>query len=551
MKPQTYQEIPLTLLKPSPYNPRKNFEGKQFDDLVASVRQQGVLEPILVRRLNENGPFEIVAGERRFRALSLIAGENGGLDAHTIPSIVKDLTDDEAFDVMTIENLVRADLSELEEAEGFKAYLDKKGDGALPDLAQRTGIDARYIRRRVAVMALPKKVLKLWEAGALKYGHLEQLMRIPDSQHRKLIIKGILQWGRSVKFVKQQIDEHAVNFSVALFDRNDCGQCGKNSQVQHQLFDLGESKNAFCYDPACFKKKQAAWLEINWAASECGQKQKTNGFRFCDDLGWDDWQSIDGRVQKECKQCNYFVSLILLSGAAVYERACIGDKSCFKKTMQAKNKKQQAVSGSGCADDPAPSSAHGAEFLDKFLLERIPAVVDDLEDMSDKALHLTLFSVLKSNHDACQIWARVQGLIGEHDCFYSADEIMLKRILTLDLDEVLVCLKGVALAVVMQGDMGGYNRISRRMIAEHLGVDIQKEWRLTEDYLKKKTIKQLLQLGEKFNVFEQKAAKDFLFEVLMKKRGTFTSCKKGELIRVFLESGIDLAGMVPDEILEG
>ena len=171
MENEIYQEIELQRLQPNPLNPRKRFSGAKFDELVASIREKGVIEPILARPMGDDR-LEIVAGERRYRASLTVAETGGGLNGQKIPALVRELSDDDAFDIMCIENLHREDLTELEEAEGFKTYLDKRGPEALPDLAERTGINPRYIRRRVAVLSLPKKTLKAWEKGDLKYGHL-------------------------------------------------------------------------------------------------------------------------------------------------------------------------------------------------------------------------------------------------------------------------------------------------------------------------------------------------------------------------------------------
>ncbi len=161
-----FREISLNEIKPNPANPRKRgVDGPAFDELVASIRQVGVLEPVLVRAKGKG--FELIAGERRYRACCAIAETNGGLKANSIPAIVRDLDDDQAFDAMMIENLQREDLSELEEAESFKAWIDKRGPESVDDLAQRTGIGSGYIRRRIAVLGLPEKALKAWDKGKI------------------------------------------------------------------------------------------------------------------------------------------------------------------------------------------------------------------------------------------------------------------------------------------------------------------------------------------------------------------------------------------------
>lgn len=223
MSEQIYQEIPLARLSPSPHNPRKTFSGAKFDELVASVREKGVIEPILVRPLGRK-QFEIVAGERRFRALGRVASENGGIEKHAIPAMVRDLDDEAAFDLMTIENLIRENLNELEEARGFAAYLDRHGKKAIETLADRTGINLRYIRRRVAVLKLPARILKDWERGRLAYGHLEQLMRVVDKDNRGLLkdlhkaALGNQHHKPTVRDWKDKIDHLSPLLAEALFD---------------------------------------------------------------------------------------------------------------------------------------------------------------------------------------------------------------------------------------------------------------------------------------------------------------------------------------------
>ena len=184
---QSYQEIELTRIVPNPHNPRKRFSGPKYDEMVASVREKGVISPVLVRPLEDG--FELIFRETRFRASCQLAEEAGGLEGRTIPALVRELSDEQAFDFMTIENLQRSDLTELEEARGFRVFAERKGEDALPELAERTGINIRYIRRRVKILSLPREVLEAWEKGELKFGHLEQLVRL-DSRERILAYAG-------------------------------------------------------------------------------------------------------------------------------------------------------------------------------------------------------------------------------------------------------------------------------------------------------------------------------------------------------------------------
>jgi len=101
-----YQEIPLAVLDPNPWNPRTRFEGPAFEELVASITSKGVIQPIFARP-KKDGRFEIVAGERRFWAACSSAESNGGIGDATIPAMVRSLTDGEVFDITLIKNLQR------------------------------------------------------------------------------------------------------------------------------------------------------------------------------------------------------------------------------------------------------------------------------------------------------------------------------------------------------------------------------------------------------------------------------------------------------------
>ena len=118
-KGKQYLEVTLAEIQVNPDNPRKNFTGPKFDELVASVRKVGVMQPITIRPVKGKVPYMIVFGERRYNASVLIANENGGIKKNTIPSIVRELTDDEALDPENALNFVNMYRSFMT-AGGFK-----------------------------------------------------------------------------------------------------------------------------------------------------------------------------------------------------------------------------------------------------------------------------------------------------------------------------------------------------------------------------------------------------------------------------------------------
>jgi len=557
-----YRDVLLTNIAPNPMNPRQDFTGEKFNELVASIEMKGVIVPILLRPMpdkRKKQEFEIVFGERRWRAALAVAEKNGGTKKATIPAIVKDMTDDEVFDAMTIENLQREDLTELEEAQSFKTYLDKKGKDGLPELAARLGIHPRYIQRRVAVLELPKPVLKAWETGKIKYGHCEQLIRLKDPKAVKEISECLIEDNQrgcqdTVAELKETIDQQAIELSWAKFDRDKegCVACRHNSDVQKELFGDGHAMDKTrCIDPACFKKKQGDWFTKNWRkfARDAG----TNGFRFRNDLDWDAFKTFErwtGQPGEKCSSCEDFVSIMSIRGKMEHKQACIGDRSCFQGTVRKKVNGKETEPG----EDPAVKKDgprvdwHGAFFREEFYHERIQAVLSERGSDDPDVLRTTLFSILKSNDDAKMKFAKDRKIIREdQNSFHVSLERLWSEIAGMYVDKLRESLQTAAIRIVLQS-----NHFSSmlNLVADHLKISLADEWRLNRNYLDKKTIGEIHEIGEKLGIFTDEKAQAFLFETLGKKRGKFTACKKDELIRVILESGVDLAGKVPEEILD-
>lgn len=584
---KTYQEVDLAAIQTNPLNPRKSYAGPKYEELTASIRKVGVIEPILLRPLtDDSGKYEIVAGERRYRAACQIAKDKAGIgdeEQGTIPAVIQNMTDDDAFELMTIENLQREDLTELEEAHSFKNYLDRKGKDALPELATRTGINPRYIQRRITVLQLPAKVLKAWEAGKIKYGHCEQLCRLKDE---KRVMKhfndlfGRDDYVETILDLKEMIDNEAAPLQKAKFnlDEAGCRTCRSNSEVQRELFNESV-EGVCCFDPACFIEKQREWLSENW--KKYGKNFGTNGFRFGDGIEYNKYEVFDitfsGAPGEKCKECAGFVSLLFHDGKAKNKQACIGDKKCFNAVIAAgkvaKNKKKAAKSGAGKGDAAAGDetagqprvSWHGEFFREEFYKTTIPERIGKLtnEFQPEKILRFSLLSLLIANSKLKERFAvrwmkdkfhlDDEGtLLNQEDEDCSPWEIKFKdiweRLSTMKGDDLLEAHRDAAGEAILQ-------RVQtppaiRHYVALHLGIDLKSEWRLHKEYLEKKTITEILTLLNKLGIAKDKKALTYLAETLNKKPGRFDTCKKQELIAVILESGVDLAGKVPEEILK-
>jgi len=169
-----YKTVPIEHLSPGRYQPRQHMDQGLIDDLAASIKDKGVLQPILVRRLAEDAetPFEIIAGERRWRASQLA-------QLHEVPIIIKDLDDQSAFEIALIENLQREDLSPLEEAEAYRRLMEEF-DHTQEILAKSVGKSRSHVANTMRLLGLPDPVKAMLEDGSLSAGHARALLKATD-----------------------------------------------------------------------------------------------------------------------------------------------------------------------------------------------------------------------------------------------------------------------------------------------------------------------------------------------------------------------------------
>lgn len=162
---------PIESLRPGRFQPRRQFDEVAMAALVESVREQGILQPILVRRLGDG--WEIVAGERRWRA-----AQAAGL--HQVPVLVRELDDRSALEIALVENVQRQDLTALEEAEGYQRLIDEFGHRQ-EDLARSVGKSRSHIANTLRLLQLPSDVRQLVQDGTLTAGHARALVGAPNA----------------------------------------------------------------------------------------------------------------------------------------------------------------------------------------------------------------------------------------------------------------------------------------------------------------------------------------------------------------------------------
>ena len=191
--PKSTTTLPIAALTPCKGQPRKHFDEAALDELAASIRSQGVIQPLLVRpRRTETATiYEIVAGERRWRA-----AQRAGLTE--VPVYLRELSDEDALTAALIENLQREDLNPIEEAKGYRALQDVYGM-TQDDVAQSVGKSRPAVANATRLLALSEPVLKLVEDGTLSAGHARALLPLNDPEMQLAAAKTVIEKGLSVR----------------------------------------------------------------------------------------------------------------------------------------------------------------------------------------------------------------------------------------------------------------------------------------------------------------------------------------------------------------
>jgi ParB family chromosome partitioning protein len=181
-----YQQIPLEWINVGPWQPRRKFDRQQLDELAGSIRQKGIVQPILLRPTpNQPSRFQLVAGERRWRAAQIA-------QLHEIPSVVRDLSDAECYEIALIENIQRQDLSVIDEAQGY-ANLLEINRYTQDQLSEIIGKSRSHIANLLRLLGLPESVQVLLRDGELTMGQARPLIGHPQAEFlaKTIVAKGL------------------------------------------------------------------------------------------------------------------------------------------------------------------------------------------------------------------------------------------------------------------------------------------------------------------------------------------------------------------------
>lgn len=186
------QDLSLDEIRPNPYQPRKNFDNKSLKELADSIKENGVFQPIIVRK-SING-YEIIAGERRCRASKLAKKK-------TIPAIIRNFDESQMMEVAVLENLQREDLTPLEEAQAYE-MLQKNLGLTQEEVSKRMGKSRPYIANYLRLLTLPSKTKRLLQHGELSMGQARTLLGLKDKDKIDEVAKRVVKQGMPVRKVE-------------------------------------------------------------------------------------------------------------------------------------------------------------------------------------------------------------------------------------------------------------------------------------------------------------------------------------------------------------
>ncbi|AFH68681.1 TPA: ParB/RepB/Spo0J family partition protein [Staphylococcus aureus] len=224
-KDEQIKKIDISDIKPNPYQPRKTFDENHLNDLADSIKQYGILQPIVLRKTVQG--YYIVVGERRFRA-SKIAG------LKYVSAIIKDLTDEDMMELAVIENLQREDLNAIEEAESYQRLMtDLKI--TQQEVAKRLSKSRPYIANMLRLLHLPKKIADMVKDGRLTSAHGRTLLAIKDEQQMLRLAKRVVKEKWSVRYLENHVNELKNVSSKSETDKVDITKPKFIKQQERQL----------------------------------------------------------------------------------------------------------------------------------------------------------------------------------------------------------------------------------------------------------------------------------------------------------------------------
>jgi len=251
-------KIAVARIKKSPWQPRHHFEKEALAELVQSVKERGVIQPLLVRKIADG--YELIAGERRFRAAT-----EAGLKE--VPAIVMEVSDREALELALVENLQRADLNLIEEAEGYKALGEKFGM-TQDEIATKVGKARPTVANALRLLDLPDKVKRLVAERQLTPGHAKALLGLEIPKEQEILAERCVQESLSVRTIERIVHRLKIPAKKPRAAKTDVPEAHLKYLLDHMHQKLGTQVRIAPSRTLANGKKAKGRIEIDFYSSD-------------------------------------------------------------------------------------------------------------------------------------------------------------------------------------------------------------------------------------------------------------------------------------------
>lgn len=507
---------------------RKDLDNGGLKDLTESIKGKGIIVPLIVRGMDGN-KNELVCGERRLAAAKK-------LNFKMVPVEFTSLSDEEAAEIRIIENLQRSDVNIVDEAAGY-AEMIKKFKYTQEDLASKVGKSSSYISGRLMIMELSKEVLTHVRSGVLTPAHVKVLLRVKDVKSQEGLVEEIINDDMSARQAESSLCRYLdMSLKYAKFDKKNCADCEYNGDKQKDFLDEDTDLSGYCLKSSCYKKKQAAWM------AERKKDIKKKGYQIITE------KEFQNKF-KHYYQATAMTEKIEKKLGDVYKTKCMKCKSLFKiicTNHDGQIEIQEKCARLGCPSMPKDTSGNGSydsgggdkrrqkeirdnnrvqEATDIFYKKQISSKVGERELMS-----IVLQAVIDDRFRA-----------GEFLGVKTANSynVTLAEVYKASENKLPDLFRKAGLELLDGADPEDIDFLKSKY-----KIELKKEFEITKEYLDDMDKEQMVALSKEIGLDEFLQTKKKLDPKKM------YAGKAEQLQKLFLESGYDLTGKVPKEILE-
>jgi ParB/RepB/Spo0J family partition protein len=564
MEQGTQMQIPIDKIHPSKVY-RRTIDQAKLKELTASIKEQGVMQPIMLRPDKDGDGYEIVYGERRWTG-----AKDAGLE--TVPAEIRILTDDQALEMALIENDQREDANPMEQAMGYKTAMDR-GQHTPETLALKFSKKLPFILGRLKLLEIIKPAQEALLAGKIEYGHALLLTRLKNDGDQKELFKKIMagdcySHGRplTVAQAQEEIDDFSLRLASAPFDVKQCATCGFRSKAQSVLFPETAKEDDECMDRSCFfLKTREHYTKLAKDLKENGIKvlttakevQEARRAANCCEISPDPKYTMHPKKYKSmCLPCGTKALFFYEEGNGPRKQYETGEiclnKKCFN-TMA--GRKEAAPSAAEAASSTRArgraAEMHGEECRDRFLRARVPAKVVESETLQ---LRLALL------HALCRFEKFTKA--GKNELKKDPDEIQAELIrefypgwkatASLDQDRLYAAIAGIrpdkVYGILLKTIVAGTPYLEEDVLLQitpEAKIDMKKDFVIDKAYLETKTKAELIKLTADLGIQGKKIPVGMLDKPRTAPIAT-EDMKKPDIIKAILST--NLLGKVPAEI---